>query len=142
MTTTSRGFAGLSTTTKGRTDQLNRVYRGMADEMKRNQAEQSDYDDLSALSAHQLRRLVIKLQQDLADAHALLEDMRAHENGDQFAAVGKKVSYWDTARVARESGKSIATICRNAKELGGIKLGSDWVFPSGTRYGGKRKKGH
>jgi hypothetical protein len=84
--------------------------------------------------------LVASLQNQLADAQRLIEEMRAQANSDAPVATVGTAKYWDTKRMAKESGVAICTICRNADALGGIKLGGDWLFPAGTTYGKKRKR--
>ena len=79
------------------------------------------------------------LWQRLADAEALIAEMRAYANSDEPAAA-KPSAYWDSKRVARESNVAVCTICRNADKLGGTKLGGDWVFPVGTTYGKQRRR--
>lgn len=136
---TVQQFSGLAKTAAGRTAQITRAYRGIADEMARKQTPAPDGDTLDTLTPKQLRALVRALQDKLADAQAAIDDMRASANGGHDVPA-TAVDYWDTRRVARESHVAICTICRNATALSGIKLGGDWVFPVGTKYGGKRKR--
>lgn len=135
-------YAGRAATEQGRSRQINRGYRGMADEMKRRAAGQpADCDDLSDLSPQQLVNLVVSLQQQLADAQNLINEMRAEANGDLPVQAADKSEYWTTKMVAEKSGKCIATITRNAESLGGWQLESgDWLFPVGTQYAGKRSR--
>lgn len=131
-------FAGLGKTQMGRSAQINRGYKGMADEMKRKkQAVDVDCDEPQTLP--DALRLIAHLRNQLADAQAIIEDMRTQANGDHNAESDQKVGYWDSKRVAKESNVAVCTICRNAAEMGGIKLGGDWLFPAGTTYGRRRK---
>ena len=129
-------FAGLGKTFSGRTTQIARGYRGMADEMARKQAAAPEDDAPQTLEA--AKRVIAYLEQKLADAEALIEEMRADAN--EGIPSGASGTYWDSKRVARESNAAVCTICRNADVLGGIKLGGDWLFPAGTVYGKKRKR--
>ncbi|MBA3948124.1 MAG: hypothetical protein H0X37_26690 [Herpetosiphonaceae bacterium] len=137
MTTTSR-FGALSKTQAGRTGQINRAYKGLAEDMKRKAIAVPDCDQPQTLE--QALRVIVDLQSKLADAQNLIEDMRANANSDAPVATTSTAKYWDTKRVAKESGVAICTICRNVDVLGGFKLGGDWLFSVGTTYGKKRKR--
>lgn len=134
---TSR-FTGLAATQRGRTGQVAKAFKGLAADMKRRQTiESPDCDEPQALDA--AKRVIVALQQQLADAETLIDEMRAAANSDAPAATADTVHLWNTARVARESHVAVCTICRNVDLLGGIRVGKDWLFPVGTTYGRKRK---
>lgn len=140
MTSYTR-YAGLGATRRGQAKQVNRAFSGMADEMKRRSAQVEDCDDLSSLSHQQLVNLVVSLQQQLADAQSLIDEMRSEANGSASLQAEASGDYWTTKMVAEKSGKCIATITRNAQSLGGWQLASgDWLFPVGTKYAGRRKR--
>ena len=139
MTMTSRAFTGLATTRTGQTKQIDKAFKGMAAELKRRQAVQTaDCDEPQSIEQYKL--LVASLQNQLADAQALIEEMRTQANSDAPVATVSTAKYWDTKRMAKESGVAVCTICRNADVLGGIKMGGDWLFPAGTKYGKKRHR--
>lgn len=138
MSATVRGHSPLAATLSGRTRQITAGYNGLADRLKRARAAQAQAgcpDDLAALTRDQLQALVVSLQAKLEGALATIEDLRALANRDAALPAD---AMWDTATVARKSGVNVSTICRNAQRLGGIKLGGDWMFPSGTTYGRRR----
>lgn len=140
MTSYTR-YARLGATRRGQTKQVNHAYSGMADEMKRRAAQAADCDDLSSLSHQQLVNLVLSLQNQLADAQNLIDEMRAEANGSAPLQAETSGDYWTTKMVAEESGKCIATITRNAESLGGWQLQSGhWLFPVGTKYTGRRSR--
>lgn len=130
-------FIHLAATRNGQTQQINRAYKTMAADLKCKAVQAPDCDDPSTLSHKQLVSLVLSLQNQLADALALLEEGRTAAYSD--ASVTGTTAYWDSKHVADESGVAVCTICRNAKELGGTKLAGDWLFPVGTTYGRRRK---
>jgi len=138
---TSTRYSGLAATQQGRTRQMSRSYRGMADEIERRRAERAeDCDDLSSLSHQQLTNLVISLRQQLTDAQNLIDEMRAEANGSTPVQAESSGDYWTTKMVAEKSGVAICTIIRNVDTLGGWQLQSgDWLFPIGTTYGRRRK---
>jgi hypothetical protein len=132
-------FSPLGTTRAGQTAQVNHAFKGLAADMKRKQAVAApDCDEPQTLE--QAKRVIAHLQSQLADAQALIDEMRATANSDAPAAVTSSTKFWDSKRMAKESGVAICTICRNAESLGGIKLGGDWLFPAGTTYGKKRTR--
>ncbi len=133
--TTTRGFIGLAATANGRAKQINRGFRGLAADIERRRAGQAVEPDAPQTLDHALR-LIAQLRNQLVDAQATIDDLRAGLNSDS-AVVSEAM--WDTATVARKSGVAISTICRNADKLGGKKLGGDWLFPVGTTYGRRRK---
>lgn len=133
---TVRMFNDLGKTRAGQSRQINRAFSGLADELERRRA--ANIED-APMTAAQYERRIADLEQKLADAEALISEMRAYANGDEPAAV-KPTTYWDSKRVARESHVAVCTICRNADKLGGTKLGGDWVFPVGTTYGKQRRR--
>ncbi len=138
---TIRTFTGLANTRRGQTQQLNHAFHGMAEDMKRRAVAAADCDQPTTLPA--ALRVIESLQQQLADAQALIDDMRAQANSDvpaESAPERRLSGYWDSKMVAEMSGVAVCTICRNAKSLGGIKLGGDWVFPKNTTYGIKRQQ--
>jgi hypothetical protein len=139
MTTTSR-FTGLAATQRGRTQQVNKAFRGIAEDLKNRKAVQTaDCDEPQTVEQYKL--LVARLRNQLADAQALIDEMRASANSEAPAAeVVTSAKLWSTERVAKESHVAICTICRNADLLGGIKIGKDWLFPAGTTYGRRRKR--
>ena len=129
-------MTSLARTYQGHTRQINRAFLGMADELERNAVILEDVP----MTAQQYECIIEDLRQKLADAEALINDMRAIANSDGTDTVsGNPTKYWDSKRVAKESKVAICTICRNADILGGTKLGGDWLFPVGTTYGKKRK---
>ena len=132
----------VGSTLRGRTSQITRAYRGMADEMKHKKAVQAaDCDQPQTLE--QALRVIADLQNRLADAQTLIEEMRAAANSDQPdvpAVASSKPKYWDTKRVAKESGVAICTICRNVEALGGFMMDGGWWFPANTTYGKKRSR--
>ena len=136
MTSLARSFNGLGATRSGQSQQVAKAYRGMAAEMEAKQVDAADCDEPQTIE--QYRWLVASLQAKLADAQALIDEMRATANSDTPAAAttGKLI---DSATLARKSGVSVSTICRHAAELGGTKMAGDWLFPSGTTYGRRRK---
>ncbi len=138
MTSVHR-FGGLAATRTGQTKQLDRAYRGIADDLTRSKTvEAADCDQPQTLE--QALRVIASLQNQLTDAQALIADMRNTANSDAPAATSRQAKYWTTKQVAQKSGnKAISTITRNAIALGGIKVGSDWLFPVGTIHHGKRK---
>lgn len=140
MTTTSR-FSDLGGTQRGRTDQITRAYRGAADEMKYKQAVQpADCDQPQTLE--QALRVIADLQNKLADAQNLIDDMRAAVYSNAPAAAVNVSRYWNTQRVLKESNvRAVSTITRHAVELGGIQMADgDWLFPEGTVYKSQRKR--
>lgn len=137
MTTTSR-FGALSKTQAGRTGQINRAYKGLADDMKRKTIAVPDCDQPQSLE--QALRVIADLQNKLVDAQNLIEDMRANANSDTPVATVNTTKYWSTERMAKESGVAVCTICRNAEALNGVKVGGVWLFPAGIKYGKKRKR--
>lgn len=134
---TQAPYAGIAATRAGQAKQVTKAFRGIATELKRKQINQlDDSDHLNSLSHRQLVGLVLSLQNQLADAQALLEESRTAAYSDAPAAI----KYDDCKTVAKRSGVAICTICRNADTLGGIKLGGDWLFPTGTTYGKRRQR--
>lgn len=134
---TMTNFTGLGTTRTGQTKQVNRGYKGLAADMKR---KQSVAVEPVPMTAAQYECIITDLRQQLADAQALIAEMRAQANGDAPAAAISTTKYWDSKTVAEKSGVAVCTICRNADTLGGMKLGGDWLFPAGTTYGHKRNR--
>jgi hypothetical protein len=147
---TSR-FTGLAATQRGRTGQVAKAFKGLAADLKNKQVFNPDCDEPQTLEA--AKRVIVALQQQLADAEALIAEMRAasnsdapaatadaEANSDAPAATADTVHLWNTARVARESHVAVCTICRNVDLLGGIRVGKDWLFPVGTTYGRRRKR--
>lgn len=141
MSSAARAFTGVAATRTGQTGQVNRAFKGMADEMKSKKVDQlADSDHLNRLTHRQLVSLVFSLQNKLIEKQATVDEMRAEANSDAPIAAASTAKYWDTKRMAKESGVAVCTICRNADTLGGIKLGGDWLFPAGTTYGKKRQR--
>lgn len=136
MTTTN--FVGLSKTQRGRAEKIRRGYLGMAHEMENKRVVDADCDQPQTLE--DALRLIAHLKNKLAEAEDQREADRAAAYGDAPAVASGTVKYWDSKRVAKESSVAICTICRNAADLGGTKLGGDWLFPAGTTYGHKRKR--
>jgi len=133
---TVRTFHDLGKTRAGQSRQISKAYQGLADELDRRRA--ANTED-APMTAAQYERRIADLEQRLADAEALIAEMRAYANSNEPAAA-KPSTYWDSKRVARESNVAVCTICRNADKLGGTKLGGDWVFPVGTTYGTQRRR--
>lgn len=131
----SQPYAGFGATRSGQSKQVNKALRGMADDMKR---KQSVAVRAVPKTAKQYECVITDLRQQLAEALALIKDMRASVNGDTPAAADVS-GFIDSATLARKSGVAVCTICRNADKLGGIKLGGDWLFPATATYGRKRK---
>lgn len=138
MTSAPRSFTGIAATKSGQSQQLDRIFKNMARNLKsRNAAQPVELDEPQTLA--DAKRVIAHLRNQLADAQNLIDDMRAQANSDA-PTVTASTEFWDTATVARKSGNvSISTICRNAVALGGTKLGGDWMFPVGTTYGKRRK---
>jgi len=133
---TSRHYLNLAATQSGRTRQIAKGYRGLAEDMKRRQSDQADCDQPQTLE--EALRVIASLQQQLADAQTLINDMRGQANSDAPAEAGSQS--WSTKTVADKSGVAICTIIRNVDVLGGWQLESgDWRFPVGTTYGRRRK---
>lgn len=137
MTSLARSFNGLGATRSGQSAQVAKAFRGMAAEMEAKQVDAADCDEPQTIE--QYRWLVASLQAKLADAQALIDEMRATANSDAPAAAvtGNLI---DSATLARKSGVAVCTICRHAAELGGIKMAGDWLFPASVTYGRKRKR--
>lgn len=132
-------MSSVASTLRGRTDQITRGYRGMADEMKNKHVVDVDCDQPQTLE--DALRVIAHLKNKLAEAEDQRNADRAAAYSDAPAAVTHVSKYWDTKRVAKASGNvAISTITRHALDLGGIKLGGDWVFPEGTVYKGQRKR--
>lgn len=125
----------LGRTLNGRKQQIDKAFNGIAANIKHRQAE-APAD--APLSASQYRAIIADLEQQLADAGALIEEMRRSANSDAPAAISS-TRYWSAKRVSKESNCAICTVCRNAVELGGVKIGADWMFPTGTTYGGRKR---
>lgn len=139
MTSTARAYSGLAATRTGQSKQVDKAFKGMADELKRRKAVQAaDCDQPQTLE--QAQRVIASLQNQLADAQRLIEDMRAQANSDAPVATVSSTKYWSTERMAKESGVAICTICRNADALNGIMVGGVWLFPAGIKYGKKRNR--
>ncbi len=136
MTSLARAFNGLGATRSGQSRQVAKAFKGLAADMARKQVINPDCDEPQTIEQYKL--LVASLQARLADAQALIDEMRAEANSDApaAAATGQLI---DSATLARKSGVSVSTICRHAEELGGTKMAGDWLFPAATTYGRKRK---
>lgn len=136
---TTRTFTGLADTATGRTRQITKAYKGLADDLKRRSAGQpADCDEPQTLK--QAKLVIASLRNQLADAQTLIDEMRAQANSDAAAPVVTTSASWTTKTVAEKSNVAICTIIRNADNLGGWQLQSgDWLFPVGTTYGRRRK---
>lgn len=134
----TRHYGALGNTHQGRTSQLNRAYKGLGADMKRKQAAAGpDCDEPQTLEQYKLAYAALKLK--LEEAQTLIDEMRAAANGDSPAAT-TTTGFLTTAEVARKSGVAVCTIIRNTDVLGGWQLpNGDWLFPSGTTYGRRRK---
>src|SRR6185503_3779239 len=108
---TTRHFTGLAATRTGQTKQVNKAYKGLAADLKR---KQSVAVKAVPMTAKQYECLIADLRQQLADAEALITEMRKHANSDAPAVAVSTAKYWDSKRVAKESGVAVCTICRNA----------------------------
>jgi len=140
MTSVSRRFTGIADTQKGRTRQITKAYKGMADDLNHRRAVAAvDCDQPTTLPAALM--VIEALKQQLADAQNLIDDMRAQANSDAPAgSAAAMIKSWSTKTVADKSGVAICTIIRNVDKLGGWQLDSgDWRFPVGTTYGRRRK---
>lgn len=139
MTSNPR-YTGLAATHQGRTRQITKAYKGIADDLKRSRAGQPADCDQPQTLEDALRRIAF-LEQQLADAQTLIEEMRGQANSDaSVEAVAESGKSWSTKTVADKSGVAICTIIRNVDTLGGWQLESgDWRFPVGTIYGRRRK---
>ena len=138
MTSTHR-FTGLALTETGRTRQITKSFKGLAEDMKRRRAGQPADCDQPQTLEEALRRIVY-LEQKLDEAQTTIDDLRAQINGDAPAASAAPIESWTTKTVAQKSGVAICTIIRNVDTLGGWQLQSgDWLFPVGTTYGRRRK---
>lgn len=137
MNSLARSFTGLGATRSGQSAQVAKAFKGMAAEMEAKQVDAADCDEPQTIE--QYRWLVASLQAKLADAQALIDEMRAVANSDAPAAAVTD-GLISTADLAEKSGVSVSTICRHAEELGGIKMAGDWLFPASVTYGRKRKR--
>lgn len=129
-------MTGLVDTYVGVLKQVNRAYRGQGKEIARRNA--GKLDDCQPKTLEEALRVIEAKNHIIADLRASLVDKKRADHKAVIRSGNTEPKYWDTATMCAKSGCVVSTITRNAKELGGIKLGGKWMFPVGHPYSKKR----